>query len=174
MSKMKIAVGCDHIVTEIKNEVVKYLEKKGIEVMDCGTYDKERTHYPIYGKRVGEKVALKEADLGIVLCGTGVGITNAVNKIKGIRCVLTQDVSVVRYAREVLNANVLGFGGRVSGMGVIEDLIDAFLETEYAETEERNQMIEKIDHLIQHDPACGKVNLFDDLLEKWERGEYHD
>ncbi len=174
MSEMKIAVGCDHIVTEIKNDVVKYLEKKGIDVIDCGTYDKERTHYPIYGKRVGEKVASKEADYGIVLCGTGVGITNAANKIKGVRCFLTQDVSVVRYARRELNANVLGFGGRVSGMGVIEDLIDAFLETEYEETEERDLQIEKINALIQHDPAAGKTDLFDDLLEKWERGEYHD
>lgn len=171
---MKIAVGCDHIVTEIKNEVVKYLEKKGIEVLDCGTYDKQRTHYPIYGKKVGEKVALKEVDFGIVLCGTGVGITNAANKIKGVRCVLTQDVSVVRYAREVLDANVLGFGGRVSGMGVIEDLIDAFLETSYVPTAERDQNIEKINALIQNDPACGKEDLFDDLLEKWDRGEYHD
>lgn len=171
---MRIAVGCDHIVTEIKNEVVKYLQKKGIEVIDCGTYDKERTHYPIYGKRVGEKVALKEADLGIVLCGTGVGITNAANKIKGIRCVLTQDVSVVKYAREVLNANVLGFGGRVSGIGMIEDLIDTFLETEYCPTEERDVYIEKMNQLIQNDPACGKEGLFDDLLEKWDRGEYHD
>ena len=171
---MKIAVGCDHIVTEIKNDVVKYLQKKGIEVIDCGTYDKERTHYPIYGKRVGEKVALKEADLGIVLCGTGVGITNAANKIKGIRCVLTQDVSVVKYAREVLNANVLGFGGRVSGIGMIEDLIDTFLETPYCATEETDALIEKMNQLIQNDPACGKDDLFDDLLEKWDRGEYHD
>lgn len=171
---MKIAVGCDHIVTEIKNDVVKYLQKKGIEVIDCGTYDKERTHYPIYGKRVGEKVALKEADLGIVLCGTGVGITNAANKIKGIRCVLTQDVSVVKYAREVLNANVLGFGGRVSGIGMIEDLIDTFLETPYCAAEETDALIEKMNQLIQNDPACGKDDLFDDLLEKWDRGEYHD
>lgn len=171
---MKIAVGCDHIVTEIKNDVVKYLEKKGIEVIDCGTYDKERTHYPIYGKRVGEKVALKEVDCGIVLCGTGVGITNAANKIKGIRCVLAQDVTAVKYAREVLNANVLGFGGRVSGAGMIEDLIDAFLETDYVSTPERDLLIEKINHLIEHDPACGKEGYFDDLLEKWDRGEYHD
>lgn len=171
---MKIAVGCDHIVTEIKDEVVKYLMRKGFEVIDCGTYDKTRTHYPIYGKAVGEKVSLKQADYGIVLCGTGVGITNAVNKIKGVRCVLTQDVSVVRYARQELNANVLGFGGRVSGMGVIEDLIDAFLETEYQRSIEKDAQIEKIDALIEFDNACGNVHLFDDLLEKWERGEYHD
>lgn len=171
---MKIAVGCDHIVTEIKNDVVKYLEKKGFEVIDCGTYDKERTHYPIYGKRVGEKVSLGEADFGIVLCGTGVGITNACNKIKNVRCVLTQDVSVAKYAREELNANVLGFGGRVSGMGMIEDLIDTFFETEYASTPEKDALIESINALIQHDPACGKEDLFDDLLEMWRRGEYHD
>ena len=75
---------------------------------------------------------------------TVVGITNAANKIKGIRCVLTQDVSVAKYDREVLSANVLGFGGRVSGIGMIEDLIDTFLETEYCPTEERDYYIEKM------------------------------
>ena len=171
---MKIAIGCDHIVTEIKNEVVQLLKKKGIEVLDCGTYDHARTHYPIYGKRVGEKVALKEADYGIDISGTGIGISNAANKIHGVRCVLARDPKTVKAARKKLDANVLAFGGRVVGMGVIEEMIDAFLETEFAPTAENCRLKQALNAMIPNDPALNQENLFDDLLARWERGEYHD
>lgn len=171
---MKVAIGCDHIVTDIKNDIKGYLEKKGYEVLDCGTYNHERTHYPIYGKKVAEKVVTKEADLGVVLCGTGVGITNAVNKVKGARCALVGDVATARYAKEELNANVIGVGGRVSGIGMIEDILDAYFETEYKETQENKKMIAKINELIEKTEDINDEHFFDEFIEKWNRGEYHD
>lgn len=171
---MKVAIGCDHIVTDIKDHIKEYLEKKGFEVVDCGTYDFERTHYPIYGKRVAEKVVTKEVDLGVVLCGTGVGITNAVQKVKGARCALVGDVATAIYAKKELDCNVIGVGGRVSGIGMIEDIMDAYFDTKYEPTEENKKLIEKIDNLIDRTDYIGDDHFFDEFLEKWDRGEYHD
>lgn len=171
---MKVAVGCDHIVTDIKNHIIHYLENKGFECIDCGTYDFERTHYPIYGKRVAEKVVLKEADCGVVLCGTGVGITNAAQKVKGARVALVGDVECAKYAKEQLNCNIIGVGGRVSGIGMIEDILDAYFATEYKPTIKSRNMIEKIDDLIDTTSYIGDDTFFDEFLVKWEQGVYHD
>jgi len=171
---MKIAIGCDHIVTDIKNKIKDYLEDKGFEVMDCGTYDFERTHYPIYGKKVAENVVTKQADMGIVICGTGVGITNAAQKVKGTRVALVGDVASAIYAKKELNCNILGLGGRVIGMGMLEDIIDAYLHTSHKPTKENEQLIKQIDALIDNDEVIHDEHFFDEYLEKWERGEYHD
>ena len=171
---MKISIGCDHIVTEIKNEMVKYLREKGHEVFDEGTHDSERTHYPIYGRKVGLRVLKKEADFGIVICGTGVGISNAASKVPGIRLSLVRDVLTAKMAREKLNANVLGLGGRITGMGLIQNITDEFLTAQYNKTAENEKLIERINNLKTENEEIKKSEFFDEFIEKWDSGYYHD
>lgn len=171
---MKLAIGNDHIVTDMKFKLKEYLESKGHEVIDVGTYDNERTHYPIYGKKVAEKVVNGEVDLGIVMCGTGVGITNSAQKIKGARVALVADVTAAKEAKEKYNANIIGVGGRVVGQGAIEDIVSTFLETKYNKTPENDALVEKINNLESSVEATNDEHYFDEFLEKWDRGEYHD
>lgn len=171
---MKVAIGCDHIVTEIKDHMVEYLKEKGYDVLDVGTYDKVRTHFPIYGRKVGVAVASGKADLGITICGTGVGITNSVNKVKGVRAALVRDIGTAVYARKHLNANVIGMGGRISGVGLIENIVDAFLEAKYEPTAESDALVAKIDGIPMSDEANTNDHIFDEYNKKWAEGVYHD
>lgn len=172
---MTIAIGNDHIVTATKMLVSDHLKSLGYKVIDEGTHDNSRTHYPIYGKRVAEDVADGRADLGIVLCGTGIGISTAANKNEGIRAAMVGDATQAKYAREELNANVLGFGGIVLGRDFIFDIVDAFLEASYKPTDENKKLIEKIDGIATPNPdQKDNVHFFDEENKKWAEGVYHD
>lgn len=124
---MKIAIGNDHVALELKNEIAAYLREKGYEVEDLGTYSGERCDYPVYGEKVGRAVASGEADLGIAICGTGVGISLAANRVAGVRAVVCSEPYSAKLSREHNNTNVLAFGARVVGSELAKMIVDAWL-----------------------------------------------
>ena len=128
---MKLVIGNDHAAIEMKNEIKEYLEGKGIEVIDVGTNSPESFDYPISGYRVGKMVASGEVDGGIAICGTGVGMAIAANKVKGIRACCCSDTFSARMTRAHNDANILTFGERVVGQGLAMELVNAFLTTEF-------------------------------------------
>lgn len=129
---MKIALGADHGGYELKEFIKEHLQEKGHEVIDCGTGSTESVDYPEFGFKVGKTIINKEADLGIVACGTGIGISIAANKVQGIRAALCTDSYMARMAREHNNANVLALGARVIGKGLALDIVDVFLATSFS------------------------------------------
>lgn len=171
---MKIAIGCDHIVTDIKDQVVAFLRGRGHEVMDCGTYDNVRTHYPIYGRKVGVAVATGVVDFGICICGTGVGINVAAQKVKGVRGALVTDVQSAVYAKEQLNANLIGVGGRVVGIGTIEFILEAFMQATYQPTPDKEALLRKVDNMVGTNDTIANEHIFDEFQKKWDAGFYHD
>lgn len=173
---MKIALGSDHIVTDLKIKISDHLKEKGHEVVDVGTYDNTRTHYPIFGKKVGELVASKECDLGVVLCGTGVGISVSVNKCFGARCALVRDVTSARYAKEKVNCNVIAIGGMIVGRDLAFEIIDNFIESKYEQNEENDKLVEKLMQIEKRyeDTQTGDEEFFCEFTKKWDEGYYHD
>lgn len=128
---MKITVGCDHGALSLKESVKAVLSELGAEVSDVGTYTEDSVDYPDIAKKVCEAVVKGDAEKGVALCGTGIGISIAANKIKGIRCALCSDVYSARMARAHNDANVLALGGRVTGPGLAGDIVRAFFTQEF-------------------------------------------
>ena len=128
---MKIVIGCDHAATELKETVKAHLTAKGYDVTDVGTYSSDSCHYPVYAHAACEKILNGECELGILICGTGIGMSMAANKHKGIRAACCSDTFSARFTREHNDANILCFGARVVGQGLALDLVDAFLGAEY-------------------------------------------
>lgn len=129
---MRVALGADHGGYELKEAIRNHLEAEGFEVQDMGTHSADSVDYPKYGFLVGDAINKGEADLGIVVCGTGQGIAIAANKIPGIRAAVCTETFSARMAREHNNANVLSLGGRVIGVGLALDIVDIFLKTDFS------------------------------------------
>lgn len=140
---MKIAVGSDHGGVELKEEIKKFLNDEGYEFKDFGTNSTGSCDYPDYALPVAEAVAAKEYDLGILICGTGIGIGIAANKVPGIRAALCSDTFSAHATREHNNANILTLGQRVVGPGLAIDIVKTFLNTEF-EGERHQKRIDKI------------------------------
>lgn len=128
---MKIAIGNDHAALELKNHIVDYLIKEGHEVVNFGTDTPASTDYPIYGARVAHAVANGECERGVVICGTGIGISISANKVKGIRCALCSEPVSARLTRQHNDANVLAMGARIIGPAMAEEIVHTFLTTEF-------------------------------------------
>ncbi len=126
------AIGSDHGGYALKQEIMKHLSERGIAYRDYGTYSEESCDYPDYGEAVGRAVASGECERGIVVCGTGIGISIAANKVRGVRCALCGDCFSAQMAREHNDANVLALGARVLGAGLALKIVDTFLDSAFA------------------------------------------
>ena len=143
---MRIAIASDHGGFELKEIVKEYLKERGLEVVDLGTNSEESVDYPVYGKACGEAVASGEADCGIVVCGTGIGISIAANKVKGVRCGLCTSVEMATLTKQHNNANVLALGGRTTPTDLALQIVDAWLDTDFegGRHERRTNMLDEM------------------------------
>ena len=128
---MKIVIGCDHAGYNIKNAVLEHVKELGYEVTDVGTHSNASCHYPVFASAACKEILEGRCELGILICGTGIGMSIAANKHKGIRAACCSDVFSARLTREHNDANILCFGERVVGVGTALDLVDAFLGAKY-------------------------------------------
>ena len=128
---MKIAIACDHGGFQLKNALIKNMESQGYEVVDFGTYNEDSCDYPDYASQAARAVANKECDKGVVVCGTGIGVSICANKVKGIRCALVHDVFSAKATRAHNDTNMIAMGQRVIGEGLAIEILNAWLNTEY-------------------------------------------
>lgn len=140
-----IALGCDHGGYELKQHIIKYLEKKKITYKDYGCYDEGAVDYPDVAKKVGEAVVSGGAEKGILICGTGIGISIAANKMKGVRCALCHDCFSAQATRLHNDSNILAMGGRIVGSELAVKIVDTWLSTEFSDDERHKRRIAKIE-----------------------------
>ena len=152
---MNIVIGCDHAGFAIKNAVIEHIREKGYNCIDVGTNSEDSCHYPVYAHAACEKILSGECQLGILICGTGIGMSIAANKHDGIRAACCSDTFSARLTREHNNANILCFGERVVGVGLAIDLVDAFLGAEYLNSGNHVTRVEMISDIEKN---CFCVN----------------
>ena len=128
---MKLAIGNDHVAVDMKNEIKAYLENKGIEIINVGTNTTERFDYPVSGYKVARMVADGKVDAGVLICGTGVGISLAANKVHGIRACVCSDPYTAKLSKQHNNTNIIAFGARVIGIETAKMIVDEWLNAEY-------------------------------------------
>jgi ribose 5-phosphate isomerase B len=146
---MKIGLGCDHGGYNLKIEIMKYLQGKGIECLDYGTNnDLDSVDYPIFGEKVANAVASKEVDYGIVCCGTGIGISLAANKVPGIRCAVVSDTFSAKMSKAHNNANMLSLGERVIGKGLALEIVETWINTQF-EGDRHSRRVDMINNIEQ-------------------------
>ena len=139
------AIGSDHGGYALKQEIMAHLDKKGVAYRDFGSYSEESCDYPVYGKAVAHAVADGEYECGILICGTGIGISIAANKVPGIRAALCTDCFMAEATRLHNNANILALGGRVVGAGLALKIVDTFLDTPFSNEERHIRRIQGIE-----------------------------
>lgn len=147
-----IAIGSDHAGYELKEELKKYLKEKGLETKDLGTNGLSSVDYPDFGRKVGEAVVNEHMDFGIVVCGTGIGISIAANKVKGIRAALVYDEETASLAKMHNNANVIALGGRKTSVEDAKKIVDSYLSASFEERHQKRL----------------------DKIKKYEEGELHE
>jgi len=148
---MKIAIGNDHVAVDMKNEIKAYLESKGHEVINVGTDSPERFNYPVSGYKVAQMVVKGEVDRGVLICGTGVGISLSANKVHGIRACVCSEPYTARLSKQHNNTNIIAFGSRVIGIETAKMIVDEWLAAEYegGRHQTRVDMIKEIEE-TQH------------------------
>ena len=149
MSEVKvIGIGNDHAAVEMKNQIKEFLEEKGYQVINYGTDSDESCDYPEYGEKVGRAVAEGKVDAGVLICGTGIGISIAANMVKGVRAAVVSEPVSARLTKEHNNANIIAFGARIVGIEMAKEIVSAWLNAEYIGSgrhERRVDMIRKIE-----------------------------
>lgn len=146
---MKIAIGNDHGAVDLKFHIMNYLQKQGHEVVNFGSDVSDSCDYPVYAEKVGKAVVSGEFDKGILICGTGIGISIAANKIKGVRCALCSEPCSAKLTREHNDANILAMGARIIGPVLAESIVDAFLTTDFCGEERHQRRVNLVSKLEQ-------------------------